>query len=56
MATIETCFTCFGIRSSDAKIIKDDKTTWEISNAMQPLSTPPPLDLRVGVTKMAQVP
>ena len=43
MPTIETCFNCFGIHSSDAREIikKDNKTNREIKN-LRNLSRPPP--------------
>ena len=42
LPTIETCFNCFGFRSSDAKEIikKDDKTDREIQK-LRNLSRPP---------------
>ena len=59
MPTIETCFNCFGIHSSDAREIikKDNKTNREIKN-LRNLSRPPP-PLRGGeggVDQMAPVP
>ena len=56
MPTIETCFNCFGIHSSDAKhIIKRHKTAWEIQK-LRNLSLPPPPLGKAGVAKMAKVP
>ena len=57
LPTIETCFNCFGIRSSDAKeIIKRRQNRPGNSKVTQPLSTPPLLGGEGGVAKMAPVP
>ena len=55
--TIETCFNCFGTRSSDAKKIKKTTKPPEkfISYATS-LDPPPPRGGRGGVSNMAPVP
>ena len=56
LPTIETCFNCFGTRSSHTKkIIKDNKTTRENSKVAKMFSTPPGQG-EVAISKMAQVP
>ena len=58
MPTIETCFNCFGIHSSDAReIIKRRQNRPGNLKFTQTLSTPPPLrGGEGGVDKMAPVP
>ena len=59
LPSIETCFNCFGNRSSNAKeIIKRQQNHPGNSTVMQPLLTPPPqlLGGERGVAKMAPVP
>ena len=59
MPTIETCFNCFGIHSSDAReIIKRQQNRLGNLKFMQPLLTSPPPHLggEGGVDKMAPVP
>ena len=58
MPTIETCFNCFGTRSTDAKKNKKTtKTPGKFISYTTSLDPPPPLPGgKGGVSKMAPVP